>query len=68
MARYRHTKSLYDAGDFIRTIERRQGLQVANLEEIAYRLGWIEATEIRKIIQQYRGSDYAQYLATIIKE
>lgn len=60
-------ESLYDAGDFIRTIERRQGLQVANLEEIAYQKGWITAAQIEQIIQEYSGSDYAQYLQQVIQ-
>lgn len=60
-------ESLYDAGDFIRTIERRQGLQVANLEEIAYQKGWITDTDIEQIITAYSGSDYAQYLRQLLR-
>ncbi|MDN4754070.1 glucose-1-phosphate thymidylyltransferase RfbA [Porphyromonadaceae bacterium W3.11] len=60
-------ESLYEAGDFIRTIEKRQGLQVACLEEIAYKQGWITFDEIEALLQTYRGSEYMQMLQESIK-
>lgn len=53
---------LLDAGNFIRTIEKRQGLQIACLEEIAYNHGWLDAESIRRSMQPMAKTDYAQYL------
>lgn len=60
-------ESLYEAGDFIRAIERRQGLKVACLEEIALNNGWIEKESLYELVQRYKGSDYATYLARLVK-
>lgn len=60
-------ESLYEAGDFIRTIEKRQGLQVACLEEIAYKQGWISLEQVHEICQSYKGSEYIQMLRESIK-
>lgn len=60
-------ESLYEAGDFIRTIEKRQGLQIACLEEIAYKQGWITIDEIQALIKDYAGSEYMQMLQDSIK-
>ncbi|MDJ0949913.1 MAG: glucose-1-phosphate thymidylyltransferase RfbA [Alphaproteobacteria bacterium] len=54
--------SLLDAANFIATIERRQGMKVACLEEIAWRQGWIDADRLRAIAEPMRASDYGQYL------
>lgn len=61
-------ESLHEAGEFIRAIEKRQGLQVANLEEIAYNNDWISRDEVLRLAEQYRGSDYAAYLLSLIKQ
>lgn len=61
-------ESLYEAGDFIRSIERRQGLQIACLEEIAYRKGWISSEDIMILAQRYGGSEYVQRLVDSIKQ
>jgi len=60
--------SLFEAGLFIRTIERRQGLKIACLEEIAYRLGYIDAEQIERLAQPIRKSLYGQYLLTLSNE
>lgn len=59
-------ESLHEAGEFIRAIEKRQGLQVANLEEIAYNKGWISAEQIKEKAQKYKGSEYAKYLLKLV--
>ncbi|WP_018357708.1 glucose-1-phosphate thymidylyltransferase RfbA [Porphyromonas levii] len=61
-------ESLHEASEFIRAIERRQGLQVANLEEIALNKGWLNAESIRATAEKYKGSEYAKYLLHLIAE
>ncbi len=60
--------SLLDAGNFVRTLEERQGLQVGCPDEIAYRLGWIGRAELEARAALYRKNAYGQYLAGILKE
>ena len=54
--------SLIQAGEFIRTVEQRQGLRVGCLEEIAYRRGWIDAAQLRELSAVQAKSEYGQYL------
>lgn len=61
-------ESLHEAGEFIRTIERRQGLQVANLEEIALNKGWLDMERLRSTAEKYKGSEYAKYLLHLLDE
>ena len=61
-------QSLLDAGNFIRVIEERQGLKVACLEEIAYRLGYITADEVLALAAPLVKSGYGAYLETMISE
>lgn len=61
-------ESLLEAGQFIATLEKRQGLKVACLEEIAYRQGWIDADQIRKLAAPLIKTGYGQYLEQILKE
>lgn len=61
-------ESLFEAGEFIRAIEKRQGLQIANLEEVAYRNGWITREQILEIATKYKGSDYGLYLRELINK
>ena len=60
--------SLLEASNFIGTIERRQGLKVACLEEIAYSKKWITRIELEKAAKNNIKSDYGQYLLKILKE
>lgn len=60
-------ESMIDASLFIQTIEKRQGLKVACPEEIAYRLGWITASQLEALAQPLAKSGYGQYLLTILQ-
>jgi glucose-1-phosphate thymidylyltransferase len=60
--------SLLDAGVFVQTIERRQGLKIACPEEIAYRLGYITAGQLEELAQPVCKSGYGQYLLAIKDE
>lgn len=61
-------ESLLEAGQFIATLEARQGLKVACLEEIAYRKGWINATQLEALAHQLEKSGYGQYLRRVLAE
>ena len=61
-------QSLLDAGNFIRVIEERQGLKVACLEEIAYRMGYITADEVLALAAPLIRSGYGAYLETMVSE
>jgi glucose-1-phosphate thymidylyltransferase len=60
--------SLLEAGQFIATLERRQGLKVACPEEIAFRLGWISADALAQTAARIGGNSYGTYLATLAEE
>jgi glucose-1-phosphate thymidylyltransferase len=54
--------SLSEASTFIEVIEKRQGLKVACLEEIAYKRGWIDREQVRSLAQPMAKNDYGKYL------
>jgi glucose-1-phosphate thymidylyltransferase len=60
--------SLLEAGQFIATLEKRQGLKVACPEEIAYRSGWIQATQLEQLARPLSKNGYGQYLLQLLKE
>ena len=60
-------ESLIDAGNFIQTIEKRQGLKVSCPEEIAYRKGFISATQLEALAQPLAKNEYGQYLLRLVK-
>lgn len=60
-----HT-SLLDAGNFIKTIEDRQGLKIACPEEVAYRMGFIEAAQVCRIAEPLKKSGYGKYLLQLV--
>jgi glucose-1-phosphate thymidylyltransferase len=60
--------SLLEAGQFIATLEKRQGLKVACPEEIAYRAGWISAGELERQAQPMLKNGYGQYLMQLLRE
>jgi glucose-1-phosphate thymidylyltransferase len=61
-------ESLLEAGLFIQTIEKRQGLKIACPEEIAWRAGWIDADELRGLADPLAKNGYGQYLLTLLEE
>jgi len=61
-----NVKDYYNASNFIATIENRQGLKIACLEEIAFNKGWIKKIDIKKSIVFYGNCDYSKYLKTLI--
>lgn len=61
-------QSLLEASLFIETIEKRQGFKIACLEEIAYRMGYINQDEILKLAEPLMKNDYGQYLYNLVKE
>lgn len=60
--------SLLSAAQFVQTIEKRQGLKVACIEEIAYRKGYISAQALAKLADEYGKNDYGNYLRQIVQE
>ncbi|WP_048306711.1 glucose-1-phosphate thymidylyltransferase RfbA [Halomonas sp. PR-M31] len=61
-------ESLLDAGMFVQTIEHRQGMKVACLEEIAFLRGWLTSDDLKRLAVQYRKSGYGEYLENLIVE
>ena len=59
--------SLAEASTFVEVIEKRQGLKIACLEEIAYRKGWIEAEQLKGLAQPMIKNQYGQYLLKLLE-
>lgn len=60
--------SLMEAGQFIATLEKRQGLKVACPEEVAFRAGWIDAAQLEQLAQPMLKNGYGQYLMQVLRE
>ncbi|MDR2934534.1 MAG: glucose-1-phosphate thymidylyltransferase RfbA [Candidatus Adiutrix sp.] len=60
--------SLLEAGQFIGTIEKRQGLKVACPEEVAWRQGWIDAAQLRKLAEPLSRNSYGRYLLQLLED
>jgi glucose-1-phosphate thymidylyltransferase len=60
--------SLLEAGNFVSTIERRQGFKIACLEEISFKKGWIDRRNLENSINLHKTSDYGNYLSKILKD
>ncbi|WP_044084769.1 glucose-1-phosphate thymidylyltransferase RfbA [Bifidobacterium gallicum] len=58
-------ESLYEAGEFVRTVEKAQGLPISVIEEIAYENGWIDTATLEKTAKAYGKSAYGQYLMNV---
>ena len=61
-------EALLEASNYIEAIQKRQGLYIACLEEIAYKKGWIHEREIEKKIEKEKKNDYQKYLSLLIKK
>ncbi len=59
---------LHDAGSFVRSIQERQGLQIACPEEIAFNSGWIDKSTVLRQAKQFYGNRYGEYLIRLIEE
>lgn len=59
--------SLVDATQFVKTIEDRQGLKISCIEEIAYRMGYIDARQLRNLAEPLKKSGYGEYLLNILR-
>lgn len=61
-------EALVQAGEFVRIVEQRQGLKIGCLEEIAYRMGFIDLDQLRAVAGKYKSSSYGDYLYRLIEE
>ena len=61
-------QNLNETAQFISSIERRQGLKIGCLEEIAYRMEYIDAEQVKKLAQPLIKNDYGKYLLKMIKK
>jgi len=59
--------SLLDAAQFVATLEKRQGFKIASPEEVAYRMGFIDAEQLERVARELGKSNYGQYLLTLLK-
>ena len=60
--------SLLEAGNFVRTLQLRQGLQTGNLDEIAFSQGWVSADTLRARGEMLKKSNYGAYLLELAKD
>jgi len=60
--------SLLEASEFVRTIELRQGLKIACVEEVAYRMGYIDVDQLLALARQFSTSGYGSYLERLVEE
>lgn len=61
-------QSLLEAGSFIAAVEQRQGLMIGSVEEVAFRMGYIEAAQLERLADEYDRSDYGAYLRRVARE
>lgn len=61
-------ESLHQAGNYVETLQERQGIKIACLEEIAYRRGYISKSELLALAEELRKNDYGAYLAQVAEE
>ena len=60
--------SLQQAASFIETVQERQGLQISCVEEVAYRMGYIDGDQLAKLARPVQTNEYGRYLLGILKE
>ncbi len=61
-------ESLLEASSFVQIIEKRQGLKIACVEEIAYRLGYIDAAQVERLAAPMRNNGYGRYLLSVLRD
>lgn len=61
-------QSLLEAANFVAAVEQRQGLMIGSIEEVAFRMGFIDATALRTLAAQYDRNDYGRYLVRVADE
>jgi len=61
-------ESLLQAGQFVQTIQARQGLKIACIEEIAYRMGYIDKAQVERLAQPLLKNEYGKYLMQLVRE
>ncbi len=61
-------ESLLEASDFVHTIEHRQGLKIACVEEVAWRMGFIGAEQIERLVASLQNSGYGRYLIDVLND
>ena len=61
-------ESLLDAGNFVRTLQQRQGLQTGSSDEIAFERGWIDRSALTARMEQFKKNAYGAHLARILSE
>lgn len=61
-------QSLLEASSFVASIENRQGLKIGCLEEVAFRMGFIDAGQLQKLAQEFKGNSYGKYLAGVVED
>jgi glucose-1-phosphate thymidylyltransferase len=61
-------ETLLQASNFVQTIEQRQGLKIACPEEIAYRMGFINAAQLERLAGPLKNSGYGEYLLQVLKQ
>ena len=60
--------ALLQAANFVAAVEQRQGLKIGAPEEVAYRMGYIDAAQVEQLARSLKGNDYASYLLTMIRD
>jgi glucose-1-phosphate thymidylyltransferase len=61
-------ESLLEAAEFVRTIEMRQGLKIACVEEVAYNMGYIDREQLQSLARQFGNNDYGRYLEMVARQ
>ncbi len=61
-------EALFQATSFVAAVEQRQGLKIGAVEEVAYRMGYIDAEQVKRLAGSLQGNSYAQYLLAILRD